>query len=70
MIHRSGEGDEVIRQKVNLLFEKIQMVRSCAVQNVEEVRDLAVTGRSVRFNTNMNSNICVGFFLAWFAVIN
>ncbi|MCJ8736078.1 hypothetical protein PDJAM_G00254740 [Pangasius djambal] len=35
----SGEGDEIIRQKVNLLFEKIQMLRSCAVQNVEELSD-------------------------------
>ena len=30
---------------MNLLFEKIQMLRSCAVQNVEEVR--AVTGKPV-----------------------
>ncbi|XP_037398819.1 cingulin-like protein 1 isoform X1 [Pygocentrus nattereri] len=35
----NGEGDEIIRQKVNLLFEKIQMLRSCAVQNVEELSD-------------------------------
>ncbi|XP_072529858.1 cingulin-like protein 1 [Salminus brasiliensis] len=35
----SGEGDEIIRQKVNLLFEKIQMLRSCAVQNMEELSD-------------------------------
>ncbi|XP_036432227.1 cingulin-like protein 1 [Colossoma macropomum] len=35
----SGEGDEIIKQKVNLLFEKIQMLRSCAVQKVEELSD-------------------------------
>ncbi|KAG9280854.1 cingulin-like protein 1 isoform X1 [Astyanax mexicanus] len=35
----SGESDEIIRQKVNLLFEKIQMLRSSAVQNVEELSD-------------------------------
>ncbi|XP_058264700.1 cingulin-like protein 1 isoform X2 [Hemibagrus wyckioides] len=35
----SGERDEIIRQKVTLLFEKIQMLRSCAVQNVEELSD-------------------------------
>ncbi|KAI5608970.1 cingulin-like protein 1 isoform X1, partial [Silurus asotus] len=35
----SCERDEIIRQKVTLLFEKIQMLRSCAVQNVEEMSD-------------------------------
>ncbi|TSK13415.1 Cingulin-like protein 1 [Bagarius yarrelli] len=35
----SGEGDEIIRQKVNRLFENIQMLRSCAIQNVEELSD-------------------------------
>ncbi|XP_060770594.1 cingulin-like protein 1 isoform X3 [Neoarius graeffei] len=35
----SGEGDEIIRQKVNVLFDKIQMLKSCAVQNVEELSD-------------------------------
>ncbi|XP_046714652.1 cingulin-like protein 1 isoform X1 [Silurus meridionalis] len=35
----SCERDEIIRQKVTLLFEKIQMLRSCAVQNVEELSD-------------------------------
>lgn len=44
------------------------MLRSCAIQNVEEVRDFAVTGRSVLLNTNMNSNICVVSF-AWFSVL-
>ncbi|XP_066523192.1 cingulin-like protein 1 isoform X2 [Hoplias malabaricus] len=33
----SGESDDITRQKVNLLFEKVQMLRSCAVQNVEEL---------------------------------
>ncbi|XP_062859105.1 cingulin-like protein 1 isoform X1 [Trichomycterus rosablanca] len=33
----SVEDNEVIRQKVNLLFEKIQMFRSYAAQDVEEI---------------------------------
>lgn len=44
------------------------MLRSCAIQNVEEVRDFAVAGRSVLLNTNMNGNICV-VSLAWLSIL-
>ncbi|XP_076863345.1 cingulin-like protein 1 [Brachyhypopomus gauderio] len=33
----SGEGEEIIKQKVNLLFEKIQTLRACTVQSAEEL---------------------------------
>ncbi|KAK1789726.1 hypothetical protein P4O66_015631, partial [Electrophorus voltai] len=33
----SGEGDAIIKQKVNLLFEKIQMLRLGTVQSMEEL---------------------------------
>ncbi|XP_026996733.2 cingulin-like protein 1 isoform X2 [Tachysurus fulvidraco] len=44
----SGEKDEIIRQKVNLLFEKIQMLRSCAVQNAEELSDSVAEVKELR----------------------